>query len=101
MGHARALLGIQDRTKQAELFRQIKRDGLSVRQAEALAGTWVAPKRRRARRADPQLKELEDTLRRALGTKVTLTARTKGGRIVIDYFSQEDLTRLLTLLGAG
>ena len=101
MGHARALLGVQDRTKQVELFHQIKRGDLSVRQAEVLAGTWVAPKHRRARRVDPQLKELEDALRRALGTKVTLTTRTKGGRIVIEYFSQEDLARLLTLLGAG
>ena len=68
---------------------------------EAMAGAWVNPARRRTRRADPQLKGLEDELRRALGTKVTLTARKKGGRIVIEYFSPEDLTRLLTLLGAG
>ena len=101
MGHARALLSVTDRAKQAELFRQVKREGLSVRQTEALAGSWVGPKRRRVRRGEPQLKELEDALRRALGTKVLLTSRKKGGRIVIEYFSPEDLSRLMALLGAG
>ena len=99
MGHARALLSVPDRVKQLELFTQVKAEQLSVRQTELLAGTWVGPKRRRARRGDPQLKGLEDELRRVLGTKVTLTSRKKGGRIVIEYFSQEDLTRLLTALG--
>lgn len=99
MGHARALLSVPDRAKQLELFKQVKAEQLSVRRTEVLAGSWVGPRRRRARRGDPQLQGLEDELRRALGTKVTLTARKKGGRIVIEYFSQEDLTRLLALLG--
>jgi ParB family chromosome partitioning protein len=99
MGHARALLSVQDRAKQVELFRRVKRESLSVRQTEAMAGAWVNPARRRTRRADPQLKGLEDELRRALGTKVTLTARKKGGRIVVEYFSQEDLSRLLKAFG--
>ena len=99
MGHARALLSVPDRVKQMELFKQVKAEQLSVRQTELLAGSWIGPKRRRARRGDPQLKGLEDELRRVLGTKVTLTARKKGGRIAIEYFSQEDLTRLLAILG--
>jgi len=69
-----------------------------VRQVEALAGSRVAGRRRRPRRVDPQLRELEDGLRRALGTKVSLTARKKGGRIIIEYFSPEDLTRILERL---
>ena len=44
---------------------------------------------------------LEDELRRALGTKVSLFSRKKGGRIVIEYFSQEDLTRLLHAFGVS
>jgi ParB family chromosome partitioning protein len=72
-----------------------------VRQTEALAGTLAPGRRRRAHRVDPQLKGLEDELRRALGTKVSLAARKKGGRIVIEYFSAEDLARLLQLLGVG
>ena len=98
MGHAKALLGVEDRAQQVRLYEQAKRDGLSVRQIEALVGTW-SPKKRRLRRVDPHLKELEDTLRRALGTKVSLVARNKGGRITIEYFSQEDLSRILQALG--
>ena len=99
MGHARALLSVPDRGKQLELFKQVQTEQLSVRQTERLVGSWAGLKRRRARRGDPQLSGLEDELRRVLGTKVTLTARKKGGRLVIEYFSQEDLTRLLTILG--
>ena len=98
MGHAKALLGVGDRAQQLRCYEQAKRDGLSVRQIEALVGTW-APKKRRLRHADPQLKGLEDALRRALGTKVSLVARKKGGRITIDYFSAEDLSRILQALG--
>ena len=99
-GHAKALLGLVDRTRQLALYHRIAREGLSVHHTESLAGA-SAPARRRARRVDPQLRELEDALRRVLGTKVSLTSRQKGGRILIDYFSQEDLTRILHLLGVG
>ena len=98
MGHAKALLGVEDRAQQARLYEQAKRDGLSVRQIEALVGTW-SPKKRRPRHVDPHLKTLEDALRRALGTKVSLVARKKGVRITIEYFSQEDLSRILQALG--
>ncbi len=101
MGHAKALLGVEDRGKQAALFRQALDGGLSVRQMEALVSAWTPAKKRRARRIDPQLKPLEDELRRVLGTKVSLLSRNKGGRLVIDYFSQEDLTRILQLLGVS
>ena len=99
MGHAKALLGVEDRAKQTELYRRAAKDALSVRQVEALAGAWAPAKRRRVHRVDPQLKSLEDELRRALGTKVSLVPRKKGGRILIEYFSQEDLTRILRALG--
>jgi len=97
-GHAKALLAIEDRDAQLALFKQAAAQRLSVRQVEALAGSRVAGRRRRPRRVDPQLRELEDGLRRALGTKVSLTARKKGGRIIIEYFSPEDLTRILERL---
>lgn len=102
LGHAKAILGAEGGPRQLELYQLVRRRGLTVRQTEALAVT-LAPRRRRggAHRVDPQLKELEDELRRALGTKVSLAARKKGGRIVIDYFSAEDLARLLQLLGVG
>lgn len=99
MGHAKVLLSLEDRQRQMELYKRITTEGLSVRQTEALASAWTPAKKRRIRRVDPQLLGLEDELRRVLGTKVRLAARKKGGRILIDYFSQEDLTRILQLLG--
>jgi len=101
LGHAKALLGIDDRPKQLELYRHVATQGLSVRQTEALVVTWSPSKRRKARRVDPQLKELEDELRRVLGTKVSLLARKKGGRIIVEYFSSEDLNRILQMLGVS
>ena len=101
MGHAKALLSIEDKTRQLALFHQASREQLSVRQIEVLASTWAPAKRRRARKIDPQLKPIEDELRRTLGTKVSVTSRKKGGRIIIDYFSQEELNRLLEALGVS
>jgi len=99
LGHAKVLLGVEAPGVQLELFRQILKDHLNVRQLEGLVGTSVTSRRRRGRRIDPQLQALEQNLRQVLGTKVGVWSRKKGGRIVIEYFSQEDLVRLLRLLG--
>jgi len=101
LGHAKAILGAEGRPKQLELYQLVRRRDLTVRQTEALAVALAPGRRRRARRVDPQLAGLEDELRRALGTKVRLVARQKGGRIIVEYFSAEDLARLLQLLGVG
>lgn len=97
-GHAKVLAGVDGLPKQLELFKQVTSKGLTVRQLEELAGQWQPSKKRR-HAADPQSTALENELRQALGTKVSLTLRRKGGRIVIDYFSSEDLTRILRVLG--
>ena len=99
LGHAKALLSLMDRDRQIALFHRVVQHELSVRQTETLAGAWNPAKRTRQRAADPQLTAWEDALRRVLGTKVRLSARKKGGRIAIDYFSSEDLTRILHVLG--
>ena len=102
MGHAKALLAIDDRARQLELYhRATKKGGLSVRQLEVLVGMWTGPKGRRSRREDPAMKPLEDELRRVLGTKVSLIPRKKGGRVIVEYFSSEDLTRILHILGVS
>ena len=101
LGHAKALLSVEGRVRQLELFQRATKEHLSVRQLEALAGVASPSRRRRSARTDPQLNALENGLRQALGTKVTVSARKKGGRIVIDYFSQEDLTRILNVLGVS
>ncbi len=100
-GHAKVLAGIEPGAKQLELFQQTVAKTLSVRQLEALIGDWKPRPGRRRKPVDPHLKAVEDELRRTLATKVTLTNRKRGGRIVIEYFSSEDLTRLLRLLGVS
>ena len=100
VGHAKVLVGVEGESRQRQLFERSVKGGLTVRQLEVLAGTWV-PGKRRARRTDPQTQGLEDELRRALGTKVSVLTRKKGGRLVIEYFSGEELTRILQALGVS
>lgn len=101
MGHARALLSLEDRSRQLVFYQRVVKQQLSVRQTEALVGAALPAKRRRSQSPDPHQKTLEDELRRTLGTKVSLAPRKKGGRLIIEYFSTEDLTRLLQLLGVS
>jgi ParB family chromosome partitioning protein len=101
MGHAKVLLAVEGRARQVALSARVVKEHLSVRQLEALAGAATSSARRGARRADPELKALEDRLRQALGTKVSLVARAKGGKIIIDYYSADDLSRLIRALGVA
>ena len=101
LGHAKVLLSVPDRAAQLKLYQQIRHKGWSVRQAEAAASTTSPARRRRARRADPQVAAWEDALRRTLGTKAAILTRHKGGRIIVEYFSSEDLSRILQLLGVA
>ena len=101
MGHARALLAIEDSVKLIKAARRVADEGLSVRQTEKLAAE-PAPKPGQtdpAPKKDPNIARLEDDLRRSLGTKVHLKTQKDGkGRIEIDYFSLDELDRLLELL---
>jgi ParB family chromosome partitioning protein len=100
-GHARAILSLETKEKQKDLCALITRKGLSVREAEAMAKRWSErPKRRAApegRRGDleSQLNSLQDSLRRYLGTKVRITQDGKKGKIEIEYYSAEDLERIV------
>lgn len=100
-GHARALLQLSDQRAIANLARTIVERGLSVREVETLA-RGDRPVARRAvrgrRRALPQVQRVEDALRRKLQTDVYLTQRGKGGRITINFYSNDDLARLLELV---
>ena len=98
LGHAKVLASLEDPHRQVALYQASTTRGLSVRQLEGLAASSAPGRKRRLRRLDPELSSLEDTLRRALGTKVIVKARAKGGRIVIEYFSAEDLSRIAQLL---
>ncbi|MBI4556077.1 MAG: ParB/RepB/Spo0J family partition protein [Candidatus Hydrogenedentes bacterium] len=99
MGHARAILAIPSAEAQTRACRKVIAQGLSVRQTEKLA----APPRPRAAteavRKDPNLAMLEDELRRRLGTRVTMKpAGQNRGRIEIEYYTLDDLERILDIL---
>jgi len=100
-GHARALLSLENKEKQKELCALIIKKGLSVREAERLAKQWAAKSQKATpsvkRRGDweSQLHSLEDSLRKCLGTKVHITQKGNRGKIEIEYFSHEELERIV------
>jgi ParB family transcriptional regulator, chromosome partitioning protein len=103
MGHARALLAVGDAEAQRALARRIETERLSVRDVERLARSWGEAKVP-ADHADvprsPHLAEIERQLSERLGTRVAIRERADAGKVVIDYYSAEDLERLLSLLAA-
>jgi len=96
MGHARALLGLADGAAASRAAREILGRDLSVRQAEALvrrlAGT--ATKRGAGRTADVHTRAAEEQLSRALGTRVRIVRRRKGGTIEVQFTTEDELQRL-------
>lgn len=108
-GHARSLLAIQDSEARELLFRKILSEGLSVRQAEASAQEGLVrtgkrqkkcPGREGAPALDPDLGALREMMIERLGTKVEISGTLESGRISIDYFTSDDLQRILELIGA-
>jgi len=103
-GHARALLPIKESRKMLALYRKIIKDGLSVRQVEEIirGGVEETPKRIRIKAASaksPQLKAIESELMMKFGTKVRIREKGSGGEVVVEYYSNEDLDRLIKLIG--
>ena len=102
-GHARALINIEDPAVQMGIFQKTMKKGLSVREVERLVQNWGKHATRRATvpslEASSSLSSAEDKLRQTLGTKVRVRALEGGkGEIVIEYYSADDLDRLLELL---
>jgi ParB family chromosome partitioning protein len=101
MGHARALLAIEDRKRQVSVAERVVREGLSVRQVERLVSA-VAPSKRARKRKEksPGVRDLEARLREALGTKVSVEEGPKAGagRIIIEFYSHADVDRILAIL---
>ena len=103
-GHARALGGLTT-DQQVRVVGTVVDQQLSVRQTEELVRRLREPRRTTpdaaAPRLEPELERVEEDLRRALGTKVTLARSRRGGRIVIEYYSDEELTQLYDRLIGG
>jgi ParB family chromosome partitioning protein len=107
-GHGRALGGLSVE-HQEHVLGTVVDQGLSVRQTEELVRRLREPKVATGdaaadpddRRGDPDLERIEEELRRSLGTKVSLARSRRGGRIVIEYYSDEELGRLYDRLTGG
>ncbi|MDD4504317.1 MAG: ParB/RepB/Spo0J family partition protein [Clostridiaceae bacterium] len=99
-GHARALLAISGEKRQLEVAEKIINEQLNVRQIEKMAKDTKVKKKKQAPLNNYQIEinQLEERLKAALGTKVTIQHKNNKGRIEIEYYSNEDLDRILDLL---
>ena len=105
-GHARALLGIEDQELQYTLAQQIFDQKLSVRDTEKLVKSLQNNKKKAKaeKTVDPQMeaiyKDLEERLKKTMGTKVLINRKNdKAGKIEIEYYSHEELDRIIDLIG--
>jgi ParB family chromosome partitioning protein len=99
MGHARALLALEEPEVQLAAFRQIIDKGLSVRNTEKLVNRMKEkPPRAQRRLEDPDLQALQEEMLKMLGTKVVISGNRNKGALKIFYFSLDDLNRIFARL---
>lgn len=107
-GHARAILMAGGPVQQQALFKKILKEGISVREAERAARSnqeqgssngQAESSKETPRTTDPNLTALEQKLSERLGTPVTLHSKEQGGKMVVEYYSDDDLQRVLDVIG--
>ncbi|MBM3329849.1 MAG: ParB/RepB/Spo0J family partition protein [Calditrichaeota bacterium] len=103
VGHAKVLLGLEGNARRSALWKKILDGALSVRQTEAEAKSQLdrpglPPKRLRKVTLPPYHQEAVEQLRQALGTRVEISRRGEKGSIRIEYYSDDDLERLVELI---
>jgi ParB family chromosome partitioning protein len=98
-GHARALLAVESRRLQVELCERTVKEGLSVRTLERLCQPRPRKPRRPTAEKEPHIRALEESLQEYFGTRVRIHEPGSGpGQVVIEYFSNEDLNRVVRRL---
>lgn len=100
-GHARAIAGISDTEKQIQLAEYAIKEGLSVREIEKIIKEENAPKKKISRKKaekSADVRKVEDDLKQIMGTKVNLNQSGKKGKIEIEYYSRDELERLIEML---
>jgi len=98
-GHARCLVALKSDESKLRLARKIVAEGLSVRAVEEMVKSYSeAPKPRRKKQPVPEIESAENTLSSALGTRVQITGNLKQGKIILNYYSSEQLESLYELL---
>ncbi|WP_221567503.1 ParB/RepB/Spo0J family partition protein [Alkalihalobacillus sp. TS-13] len=102
MGHGRALLAVKNKSKISPLVQRIVKENLSVRQVEMLVQKMNENVSRETKKRKPEknvfVKEKEETLRERFGTSVSIKQTKQKGKIEIDFFSKDDLNRILEML---
>ncbi|MDP6686053.1 MAG: ParB/RepB/Spo0J family partition protein [Candidatus Omnitrophota bacterium] len=103
MGHARAILSLDKETTQHRLCTKVVKNALSVRDTERYAKQMLEAVSRKGKprattQKDPDLIALEEKLQDILGTKVRILQQKRGGKIEIEFYSDTDLERVVTLL---
>jgi ParB family transcriptional regulator, chromosome partitioning protein len=104
VGHAKVLLGVKAPEEQLRLAETVVRRNASVRQTERLVARYLGGWKRRRRATEitttsATIADLQDKLRRHLGTNVAIHHGPKRGRIEIEYYGDDDLQRVLEILG--
>lgn len=98
-GHARALLPIEDNKLRGEILEHIVKEGLNVRDTEKLVKKIVSgQQKKKPRKEDPQNLVIEERLKEVFGTKVKLVSGKNKGKIMIEYYSNDELNRILELV---
>jgi len=99
LGHAKVILGLTQTETQSQLAQAIVREQMSVRDAEKwTSAIGRAGKRKKAIRVPSPFTDLEERLRKRFATRVTITKNRRGGSIVIQYFSAQELEHLVEVL---
>lgn len=104
MGHARALLAIENEEEQIRAAHQVIQKKMSVRETEKLVKNIIKPRKpRKTEEMDAQTalayKSIEENLQKLVGSKVSIKPRGEKGKIEIEYYSQEELERIIDLIG--
>lgn len=98
-GHARALITVKNKTKQEELCKKIIKDGISVRDVERLTSEEKKTRKKPLKRVkSPDTLNVERELKEIYGTKVTINSRGNKGTVELEFYSKDELNRLIDLL---
>ncbi len=98
LGHAKVILGIKNSEDRLALAKQIVRDQLSVRKLEQLVKKRSGKAKSRRTAGQSLHADVEERLRKHLGTKVVIRSKQQNGEVILSYYSQEDLTRIVDVI---
>lgn len=99
-GHGRTLITVSDEEKREKLFKKIVEEGLSVRETEKLVSSESKTKKKKPlkKRKNPDVLLVEEELKNIMGTKITINGNSHKGKIEIDFYSGEELERIIDML---